>query len=232
MFHHDQFLDERVIRDDAQAERLGALGDRARDVAERDQAERLAHQARNVQQRRAAFAPLALAHHAILLDGAAEGGQQQHHRVVGDFLDERIGAVGHRDAALGGSLHVDAVHADAAQDDAATPLRQAVDDLLGDADALRIDGIGILGELDEAVLVGGAFDDLGVDAFQRLHLQVVAAAGDGEAGARGRRDLELGQVSSPPNASADARAPPSRSRRCPSRDLSATRTRRSRSSAR
>ena len=119
-------------------------------------------------------------------------GQQQHHRVVGDFLDERVGAVGHRDAALGGSLHVDAVHADAAQDDAATPLRQAVDDLLGDADALRIDGIGILGELDEPVLVGRAFDDLGVDAFQRLHLQVVAAAGDGEAGPGGRRDLELG----------------------------------------
>ena len=45
--------------------------------------------------------------------------------------------------------------------------RQAVDDLLGDADALGIDGVGILGDLDEPVLVGGAFDDLGVDAFQR-----------------------------------------------------------------
>ena len=123
MLDHDQFLDERIIRHDAQAERLGALGDRARDVAEGDQTERLAHQARNVQQRRAAFAPLALAHHAILLDGAAERGQQQHHRMVGNFLDERVGAVGHRDAALRGSLHVDTVHADTAEDDAATPLR-------------------------------------------------------------------------------------------------------------
>ena len=197
MLDHDQFLDERIIRDDAQAERLGALGDRARDVAERDQAEGLAHQARYLQQCGTTFPPLPLAHHAILLDGAAEGGEQQHHRMIGDFLDERVGTVGHRDAALGGSLHVDAVHADAAEDDAAAPLRQAVDDLLGDADALRIDGIGILCELDETVLVGGAFDDLGVDALQRLHLQVVATTGDGEARPGGRRDLELGQVSSP-----------------------------------
>ena len=73
---HDQFLDERVIGDDLQAERLGALGDGARDVTEGDQAKRLAHQARDRQQSRAAFAPFAFAHHLVLLDGAAERRQQ------------------------------------------------------------------------------------------------------------------------------------------------------------
>ncbi len=47
-------------------------------------------------------------------------------------------------AALRRSLHIDAVHADATQHNGAAPFRQAVDDLLGEADAFAVDGIGIL----------------------------------------------------------------------------------------
>ena len=51
-------------------------------------------------------------------------------------------------------------------------------------------------------LVGRAFDDFGVDAFERLHLEVVAAARDGEARPGRCCDLELGHSRSPSRSSA------------------------------
>ncbi len=48
-------------------------------------------------------------------------------------------------------------------------------------------------EPDEAVFIGWAFDDFRVHPLQRCHLQVVATARDGEAGACRCRNLMLGQ---------------------------------------
>ena len=93
----------------------GALRHRARDAAEGDEAERLAHQPRDFQERRAALRPAAFAHHLVLLDQAAEAGQQQRHGVIGDLLDEGVGHVGDGNAARGRRLHVDAVDADASR---------------------------------------------------------------------------------------------------------------------
>ena len=145
-----------------QAEGLGAARGGAGDAAEADEAQRLAHQARDRQQLRAAFGPAALAHHAVLLDAAAMRGQQQHHRVVGDFLDEGVGAVGDRDALRGGGGDIDVVHADGAERDVAA-LGQRVDHRRGELHALGVDGIGVRRGGDEAVLGRRAFDDLGVE---------------------------------------------------------------------
>ena len=79
------------------------------------------HQARHLQQLRAALGPAAFAHHAILLDRAPVGGEQQHHGVIGHFLDEGVGAVGDGDALLGRGGDIDVVDADRAErDDAGT----------------------------------------------------------------------------------------------------------------
>ena len=75
--------------------------------------------------------------------------------------------------------------------------RQPVHHLLGEAHALGVDRVGILGEPDKSVLVGRTLDDFGVDPFQRLHFVVIAAAGGGEAGPGGGRYLEFCQLLSP-----------------------------------
>ena len=96
----------------------------------------------NFQQRRSAFRPAAFAHHFVLLDQAAKTREQQHHGVIGDFLDEGVGNVGNRDAARGGGLDVDAVDTDAAErDDLA--VFQPVDDLLRDRNALGVNRVGV-----------------------------------------------------------------------------------------
>ena len=73
MLDHHQFFDERIVGYDPQPERFGALCDGTRDMAEGDEPEGQAHQAGHLQQRGAAFAPAALAHQAVLFDGAAVG---------------------------------------------------------------------------------------------------------------------------------------------------------------
>ncbi|MGY3456298.1 hypothetical protein ACVWW5_001748 [Bradyrhizobium sp. LM3.4] len=141
MVGHQRFLDERIVGNHAQAERRRALRNRARDAAERDEAERLAHQPRNLRQRRPALGPAAAAHHPVLLDQPAEAGEQQHHGMVGDLLDEGVGDVGDGNAARRRGLDVDAVDADGAERDDFAGL-QSVDDRLGDRDALGVDGVG------------------------------------------------------------------------------------------
>ena len=187
---NQRFLDEGIVGHHPQAERRGAFGHRARHPAERDEAERLSHQPRNLQQRRAALGPAAGAHHLVLLDQAAKAGQQQHHGVVGDFLDEGVGNVGDGNAARGRGLDVDAVDADAAErDDLA--VFQRIDDGLGDRHALGVDRIGGLGGGDEFRLVGRRLDDLGADRIERLLLIIVAAAGDRETRALRRHHPEF-----------------------------------------
>ncbi|MGY3652203.1 hypothetical protein ACVWW2_007494 [Bradyrhizobium sp. LM4.3] len=156
------------------------LRNRARDAAERDEAERLAHQPRNLRQRRPALGPAAAAHHPVLLDQPAEAGEQQHHGMVGDLLDEGVGDVGDGNAARRRGLDVDAVDADGAERDDFAGL-QSVDDRLGDRDALGVDGVGGPRGGDEPGLVGRSLDDLGVDRIERLALVGIIAARDGEA---------------------------------------------------
>ena len=157
-----------------------ALGDRARHPAEGDEAKRLAHQPRDLQQRRPALRPAAGAHHLVLLDQPPKTRQQQHHGVVGDLLDEGVGDVGDGNAAGGGGLDVDRVDADAAERDHLAVFER-VDDRFRDRHALGVDRIRGLCSGDEFRLVGRRLDDFGPDRIERFLLIVVAAAGDREA---------------------------------------------------
>ena len=123
--------------------------------------------------------------------------EDQRHRVVGDLLDKGVGAVGDRNAALGGGGDIDAVDPDAAERDDLAAL-QPVDHAFGYRPAFGIERVGLPRGSDEILFgTGGDLEDFGVDRCERLHLVAVAAAGDSVAGAGGRRDPELGQ-SGPP----------------------------------
>ena len=110
--------------------------------------------------------------------------------MVGDFLDEGVGDVGDGDAAGGGGLDVDAVDADAAERDHLAVF-QGVDHGLDDPHALGVDRIGGLRCGDELRLVGRRLDDFGVDRIERLLFIVIIAAGDREACALRRQNLEF-----------------------------------------
>ena len=69
---------------------------------------------------------------------------------------------------------------------------QRLDHRPGELHGLGVDRVGALGGGDEAFLGGGAFDDLGVETLERLHLVAVAATGDRERRAGRREDAELG----------------------------------------
>ena len=169
---------------------------RARHVAEGDEAERLAHEPRDLQELRPAFLPPALAHHPVLHDQPPERGQDQHHGVIGDLLDERVGHVGDRDALGRRGGHVDRVHADAAERDDLAAL-QPVDHALGDGPALGVERVGVArggGEL--LVALGGDLDDLGADRGERFQLVVVGGAGARVGDAGGGDHFELRHVRS------------------------------------
>ena len=104
----------------------------------------------------ASFEPIALLGEDVLLLGAPDGRQKQHHGVVGHLLDEDVRRIRHDDAGRRRGLHIHHVDADAAQadDDA---LVEPADDGLVEADAPRGD---------DRVAVGGAFDE-GVGARTR-----------------------------------------------------------------
>ena len=162
-----------------QAERLGASGGGASDAAEGDEAKRHALQTRHLQHLRPAFRPAAFAHHAVLVERAAVRGQQQHHRVVGDFLDEGVGAIGDGDALLGGGGDIDIVDADGAERDVPAFV-QRHDHRSSELHGLGVDRIGALGGGNKARFGGGTFDDFGVKTLERLHLVAIAATGDRE----------------------------------------------------
>ena len=192
--HHAVFGDlrlvqERVIGDHPQAKGRSAAGHGARHTAEADKTQRLAHQARDFQQRRAAFLPAVFAHHTVLFDDAAEGAEQQRHGMVGHLLDEGVGHVGHRDARGGGGLHIHAVHAHRTQADHLA-VHQRGDDLGGDGNALGVDRIRRGGGGDKAGSVHRRLNELDIHIGERLHLQRVIVAADGKAGP-GRGDDAL-----------------------------------------
>src|SRR5579859_1074540 len=116
--------------------------------------------------------------------------------MVGHFLDEGVRNVGDGNAARGRGLDVDAVDADAAERDHPA-LLEAVDDLLGDRDALGVDRIGIFCGCDEARFIGRRFDDLGADRRELLELIAIATAGYREARTFWRHYLELRHTALP-----------------------------------
>ena len=168
--------------------------DRAGDVAERDEAERLAHEPRELQELRAPFLPAALAHHLVLHDEPPERGQDQHHRVIGHFLDEGVRHVGDRDAARRRGRHVDRVDADAAErDDLA--LLEPVDHALGDRAALRVEGVAVARRHDEFIFSSrGNLHDVDLERAEPFHLEIVGGSGCAITGSCRRCDLELGHT--------------------------------------
>ena len=114
--------------------------------------------------------------------------------MVGHFLDEGVGAVGHRDAERGRGLDIDRVDADAGQRHD-LQLLAGIDDLGGDARAaLAVDRVGIDRRGRELVLAALDLDDLRADAGQRLHLERMVGARDAGARAGGRHDFEFRHV--------------------------------------
>jgi hypothetical protein len=182
---HHQLLDVGIVGQHLEAERRGALGDGARDMAKGDEAQGHAHQAGKLVEHRPRLAPLALAHHLVLHHEAAPRGEDQGHGMVGHFLDEGVGAVGHRNAERGRRLDIDRVDADAGERHD-LELLAGLDDLGSDARAaLAVDRVGIDGRGRELVLAAFDLDDLCSDAGQCLHLERMVRARN--AGARACR---------------------------------------------
>ena len=108
------FGDERIVRDDAHAERRGAARHFLADPAEADEAERLvAH----LLAEELLLLPLALLHRRV--GGGQVPGQRQHeaHRQLGDADAVGAGRVHDDDAAGAGGGHVDVVDAGAGAGD-------------------------------------------------------------------------------------------------------------------
>jgi hypothetical protein len=160
-------------------------------VSEGDEPEGLAHEARELGQERPPLAPAALADHPVHRGHPAVRGQDQHHGVVGDFLDERVGHIGDRDPACGGRVDVDRVDAHAAERDHLAALHP-VDDALGDAAPLGVERVGVARLLDEILVgLGCDLDDLGVDRREGLQLELVAHTRDRKACSARGHHLEL-----------------------------------------
>ena len=175
---HDVFVDKGIEGDDTQAERLGALGDQARNVAERDESQGLALQPCVLGKLLAALAPAAFTHDAVLADEAAPAGEQQGHGMVGNFLDEHVRHVGDDDARACGGGNVHVVEADARTRDHLA-LFQCPQDFRCQAHAAANDGVGVLGLGDEGVLVRGIqHDDFRADGFKGLAFHLVVAAAE------------------------------------------------------
>ena len=108
-------LDEGIGKKNAHAEGRRAPRHLPGDVAKADQAERPARQPehglpwRNL--------PPAAAHQPIVDGNLASAGEDQRHRVLGDFLDAVGRVVGDDDARLRGGVEIDGVHADAVTGD-------------------------------------------------------------------------------------------------------------------
>ncbi len=125
--------------------------------------------------------------HLIHLFRAPAGRQQQHHGVIGDFLDEDVGHVGDDDAGRGGRVDVDHVDADAADADHHAAF-EAGDDLAVDLDAPRRDQRVCILRAGKKLCGGRArhFDEIG-NAIERLEFKRIAFRD--VAGLRDRRQL-------------------------------------------
>ena len=119
------------------------------------------------------------------------GGEQQHHGMIGDFLDEGIRTVGDGNAFLGRGCHIDVIDADRPQrHDAAFVER--LDHAPAELHALGINGIGAASNGEKPLFRGGAFEDFGIEVLERLQFEAIAAAAVAEGGAGGRQNAELG----------------------------------------
>ena len=128
----------RIVRDDLEPERLGLGGDRARDVAEADEAEHLPFEPAQrhdggISQRPDCTSVFEQRH-------LAGERQQQRHGVVGHLAQAIVGHIGDRDAELGGGRQVDIVDAEpeAADHLAARELAQQLAGELGIGDQHRV----------------------------------------------------------------------------------------------
>ena len=128
------------------------------------QPDRLAPQTWNIAVVGPALGPATLLRHPVHQQQPAMGGQEHHHGVVGDFVDEYIRHVGDHDAVVGSGVHVDGIRTDAAEADYRAVLK-AGNDLPRDASPARDERIGIgLHSSDELFLgLGRHLDDFGTD---------------------------------------------------------------------
>jgi hypothetical protein len=138
---------------------------------------------------RPAFGPATLSHHAILLDCAAVGCKQQHHRVIRHFFDEGVGAIGHRNASFGGGGDIDIVDANRSERNDATRIK-GFNHAAAELHAFGIDGMYAFGGADEAILGCRAFDDFCVQVLQGLHLVAIATSAVAERGPGGSEDAK------------------------------------------
>jgi len=108
--------DERVVGDDAHAERLRAVRDELPDAAEAEDPERLVHE---LDAAEVLAVPASGAQRAVRLRDVARERQQQRHRVLGRRDDVRARRVDDDDAAFRGRRDVDVVDPDAGARDGA-----------------------------------------------------------------------------------------------------------------
>ena len=107
---------ERVVKDDVEPECLGAEGRRGADAAAAHDAERLAAEARGSHGR-----PVVPGSGTDCLEGrhqAASQGEQEHDRVIGDFLGPVVGHVADDHAVPSRGLEVDIIKPDPGPDHA------------------------------------------------------------------------------------------------------------------
>ena len=120
--------DERIERDHAHAEPLGAVRHELADAAEAEDPERLLVQLDAGELR---ALPLARGERHVRLRHVAREREQQRHRVLGGGHDVGLRGVGDDDPALGRRRHVDVVDADPGAPDR-TEVRPPVDEVLGE----------------------------------------------------------------------------------------------------
>ncbi len=159
-----------IMGDDPHAEGLRLGGDRARNIAEADQAEDLAAQTPDRHDRR--HFPAARLHQAVGEGNLAREREQQRHGVVGNLVQAIVGHIGDRDPALRRRRNVDVVDAEAETADhlAALELAQQIAGQLGVGDEHRV---GVARDRQD-VLGRSALGHphLGIDALERRHRRI------------------------------------------------------------
>ena len=124
-----------VVKDDVQPQRLGSQGRRGPDPAAADHAEGLAAKAGGAD--RGPIIPGSRPDRLVRRHQPAHDRQQEHDRVVGDFLGAVIGDVADNHAVPRRGLDVDVVIADPGADDAPAPRRTREAGFAHDRDVVK-----------------------------------------------------------------------------------------------
>ena len=145
--------------------------DRARDVTEGDEAERLAHQPRLIE-RRPALGPPSFAHHAVLHHQRAGMTPATASCAWSATSSMNVSGTLVTGMPLGGRRrHVHLVRPDRAERDQLAAL-EPVDHALGEFAALGIDRIGVVGRVDERIFRGCVdLDDLEAESVRAPRFQ-------------------------------------------------------------